>query len=68
LEITFQRAAGRLLSPNNNFPLSRLMTRLITVDGERRWAKLFRRGIGPGMAAEKRQALLDKGWIDAPTS
>ena len=40
---------------------------VVTIDGELRWAKLYRSGIGLGMeAAAKRQALLDKGWVEAP--
>ena len=42
---------------------------VINVDGELRWSQLYRGGIGLGMAAaEKRQALLDRGWTDAPAS
>ena len=40
---------------------------VITIDGELRWSQLYRGGIGLGMAAaEKRQALLDTGWLEAP--
>ena len=42
---------------------------VINVDGELRWSQLYRGGIGLGMAAaEKRQALLERGWTDAPAS
>ena len=42
---------------------------VISIDGELRWARLYRGGLGLGMAAaEKRQALLVTGWVDAPPS
>ena len=42
---------------------------VVNIDGELRWAQLYRGGVGLGMAAaEKRAALLEKGWVDAPAS
>jgi hypothetical protein len=40
---------------------------VVTINDELRWAQLYRGGLGLGMAAaEKRQALLDAGWSEAP--
>ena len=40
---------------------------VITVDGERRSAQMYRGGLELGMAAaEKRQSLLDRGWAEEP--
>ena len=65
---TLQRGARRAQAIAREVPGVGLELR-IDIDGELRWSKLYRGGVGVGMeAAAKRTALLEKGWIDAPAS